>query len=97
MNTENSSVLGEESEDDFDWEEVEVSQDVQPSTSATPPTNVQDYYNDLAGQADGPSEKPHLEITIKTVGKKGDPKCVYTRFRIDVSDLNVPLTHNQEE
>ena len=48
MNTENSSVLGEESEDDFDWEEVEVGQDVQHSTSATPPTSVQDYYKDLA-------------------------------------------------
>ncbi|TBU44496.1 Rad4-domain-containing protein [Dichomitus squalens] len=78
MNVRNSSVLGEESEDDFDWEEVEVGQaaaldGVQPSASATP-TNIQDYYGETRDKEEGPSEKPHLEITIKTLGKKGDPK-----------------------
>ena len=94
MNTENSSILGEESEDDFDWEEVEVGQDVQPSTSATPPTSVQDYYKDLAGHAEGPSEKPHLEITIKTIGKKGDPKCVIQGSVLMCLAFNVPFSHH---
>ena len=84
MNTENSSVLGEESEDDFDWEEVEVGQ----PTSAPPHTNdvklgpataatVNEYYGGSNDQEEGPSEKQNIEITIKTHGKpKGDPKCV---------------------
>ncbi|KAI1793306.1 Rad4-domain-containing protein [Ganoderma leucocontextum] len=79
MNTESNSVLGEESEDDFDWEEVEVAQAsaweaVQPSSSTTPTPNVHDYYGDLQDQDEGPSERPHLEITIKTQGKRKDPK-----------------------
>ncbi|KAI0648178.1 hypothetical protein C8Q79DRAFT_905740 [Trametes meyenii] len=64
MNTENSSVLGEESEDDFDWEEVEV---------AAPP-----YYGESQEHESeaGPSERANIEITIQTKGKKqkGDPK-----------------------
>lgn len=84
MNTENSSVLGEESEDDFDWEEVEVGQpaiafnDGAQSNGTTVPT-LNEYYGGSQDAEAGPSERPHLEITIKTQGKaKGDPKyaCV---------------------
>ncbi|TFK87491.1 Rad4-domain-containing protein [Polyporus arcularius HHB13444] len=79
MNTEHSSVIGEESEDDFDWEEVEVAQptvsaDASATESAVAPS-LQEYYGDVHGTEEGPSQKPHLEITIKTKGKaKGDPK-----------------------
>ena len=54
-------LLAEESEDDFDWEEVEV-----PQAIAAPVTS-----NDI-NQA-GPSQKPNIEITIQTQ-KKGTPK-----------------------
>ncbi|RPD62250.1 Rad4-domain-containing protein [Lentinus tigrinus ALCF2SS1-7] len=79
MNMENSSVLGEESEDDFDWEEVEVAQTITPadasgSASAVAPS-LGEYYGDTHDTEEGPSQKPHLEITIKTLGKaKGGPK-----------------------
>ncbi|KAM5533626.1 hypothetical protein V8D89_012739 [Ganoderma adspersum] len=81
MNAENNSVFGEESEDDFDWEEVQVAQleasaleDGQPSSSTSPTPNVHDYYANLQEQEEGSSQKPHLEITIKTLGKRKDPK-----------------------
>ncbi|PIL22401.1 hypothetical protein GSI_15089 [Ganoderma sinense ZZ0214-1] len=79
MNTKNISLLGEESEDDFDWEEVQVAQasaleDIQPSSSTPPTPSVHDYYGDLQDQQEVLSERPHLEITIKTLGKRKDPK-----------------------
>ncbi|KAI9058217.1 Rad4-domain-containing protein [Trametes sanguinea] len=79
MNTENSSVLGEESEDDFDWEEVEVAApaltlddaQLQAETAA----GLSAYYGESHEPQAGPSEKANIEITIKTKGKaKGDPK-----------------------
>ncbi|KAI0700351.1 hypothetical protein C8T65DRAFT_742081 [Cerioporus squamosus] len=80
MNTENSSAFGEESEDDFDWEEVEVAQPPTPAdasggTQSAVVASLKDYYGDVHDREEGPSRKPHLEITIKTKGKpKGDPK-----------------------
>ncbi len=98
MNTEHSSVIGEESEDDFDWEEVEVahptvSADASATESAVAPS-LQEYYGDVHGTEEGPSsQKPHLEITIKTKGKaKGDPKCVCRRF----SGIRADLTAQEE-
>lgn len=81
MNAENNSVFGEESDDDFDWEEVQVVQvsaleDVQPSSSTSLTPDVHDYYGDLQDQEEGSSERPHLEITIKTLGRRKDPRCV---------------------
>lgn len=81
MNAENNSVFGEESDDDFDWEEVQVAQvsalqHVQPSSSTSPTPDVHDYYGDLQDQEEGSSERPHLEITIKTLGRRKDPRCV---------------------
>ncbi|KAI0373881.1 Rad4-domain-containing protein [Pilatotrama ljubarskyi] len=79
MNTENSSQLGEESEDDFDWEEVEVSApaltldsaQLQAETAA----GLKEYYGESQEAEPGPSEKANIEITIQTKGKqKGDPK-----------------------
>lgn len=101
MNTENNSVLGEESEDDFDWEEVEVTQafafeDALPSSSTTPIPNVHDYYGDMQDQDEGTSEQPHLEITIKTMGKRKDPKCVITILRA-LDEPNKPLSYDQEK
>ena len=81
MNTENNSVIGEESDDDFDWEEVEVAQptalaDAQETASVVTPS-LKEYYGDVHDPEEGTSQKPHLEITIKTQGKaKGGPKCV---------------------
>ncbi|KAI0755109.1 hypothetical protein C8Q80DRAFT_1143071 [Daedaleopsis nitida] len=77
MNADNSSVIGEESEDDFDWEEVEVAQPTVALTNVSlgPATaaSINDYYGDSHDREEGPSERPHLEITIKTKGKaKGD-------------------------
>ena len=79
MNTENSSVLGEESEDDFDWEEVEVGQQAvnADALQAGLPesTSIEDYYGKTHGLEEGPSERQHIEVTIKTQGKaKGDQK-----------------------
>ncbi|OSD07353.1 Rad4-domain-containing protein, partial [Trametes coccinea BRFM310] len=79
MNTENSSVLGEESEDDFDWEEVEVAAPTVPlndeQLQAETAAGLSAYYGDSHEPEAGPSGKPHIEITIKTKGKaKGDPK-----------------------
>ena len=80
MNPDNNSVVGEDSEDDFDWEEVEVGQaaplDDSPLDAVTA-ASLHTYYADVHGQEEAPSlpAKPHLEITIKTQGKgKGDPK-----------------------
>ncbi|KAI0662018.1 hypothetical protein C8Q70DRAFT_909438 [Cubamyces menziesii] len=80
MNTENSSLLGEESEDDFDWEEVEVaagpvlaldSAQLQAETAA----GLAAYYGESQEAEPGPSEKQNIEITIQTKRKqKGDPK-----------------------
>ncbi|KAI0769954.1 hypothetical protein C8Q74DRAFT_1272317 [Fomes fomentarius] len=79
MNTENSSVLGEESEDDFDWEEVEVGQPAialnDGAQNVTTVSTLNEYYGGSQDAEAGTSERPHLEITIKTQGKaKGDPK-----------------------
>ncbi|KAI0333722.1 Rad4-domain-containing protein [Cubamyces sp. BRFM 1775] len=80
MNTENSSLVGEESEDDFDWEEVEVaagpalsldSAQLQAETAA----GLAAYYGESQEAEPGPSEKQNIEITIQTKGKqKGDTK-----------------------
>ncbi|KAH9889795.1 hypothetical protein C8Q73DRAFT_705476 [Cubamyces lactineus] len=80
MNTENSSIVGEESEDDFDWEEVEVA--AGPALSldsaqlqAETASGLAAYYGESQEAEPGPSEKPNIEITIQTKGKrKGDPK-----------------------
>lgn len=93
MNTENSSVLGEESEDDFDWEEVEVAAppisldpaQLQAETAA----GLKEYYGDVHEAEAAPSEKPNFEITIQTKGKqKGDPKCVLVRLLYANVELN---------
>ncbi|KAI0821974.1 hypothetical protein BC628DRAFT_1460116 [Trametes gibbosa] len=79
MSADNSSVVGEESEDDFDWEEVEVAApaltldaaQLQAETAA----HLQTYYGEAHEPEAASSEKPHIEITIQTKGKrKGDPK-----------------------
>ena len=84
MDAENSSLHGEESEDDFDWEEVEVaagpaltldSAQLQAETAA----GLAAYYGESQEAEPGPSEKQNIEITIQTKRKqKGDPKsqCV---------------------
>ncbi len=64
MQTENSSNMGVDSDDDFDWEEVEV-----------PVSNVDE--NTLATDYDveeGPSAtvKPNIEITLHARPKKDD-------------------------
>ena len=78
VNTENSSVVGEDSEDDFDWEEVEVAQPASldgTQLDAATAASLHQYYADVHAPEEGPSTKPHIEITIKTQGKgKGDPK-----------------------
>ena len=85
----NSSLAGDDSEDDFDWEEVEVAQ--QPAgvqVDAATASSLQDYYAALQSAAEGAgaSSSPAatsaqgrapLEITIQTLGKgkgKGDPQ-----------------------
>ncbi|KAH9931640.1 Rad4-domain-containing protein [Epithele typhae] len=77
-NVESNSINGSDSEDDFDWEEVEVGQAAAADASqldAATVSSVHDYYASIHGPEEGPSEKPHLEITIKTQGKgKGDSK-----------------------
>ncbi|KAI0352597.1 Rad4-domain-containing protein [Trametes cingulata] len=79
VNTENSSQLGEESEDDFDWEEVEVaaptvtldSAALQAETAA----GLKEYYGESQEAEAGPSERANIEITIQTKGRqKGDRK-----------------------
>ena len=78
VNTENSSIAGDDSEDDFDWEEVEVGQPAsaegaQPDTTTA--ASLHEYYADVHDREEGPSAKPHIEITIQTQGKgKGGPK-----------------------
>ncbi|CCM04911.1 uncharacterized protein FIBRA_07108 [Fibroporia radiculosa] len=60
--TENNSVVDDDSEDDFDWEEVAVPQyEQQPKAVEAEPAN-----EDVQ---EGPSEKPHIEITIQTQRK----------------------------
>ncbi|KAH9847907.1 hypothetical protein C2E23DRAFT_846212 [Lenzites betulinus] len=78
MSAENSSVFGEDSEDDFDWEEVEVAA---PATTldaaqlqAETAAHLKAYYGEAHEPEAGPSEKPHIEITIQTKGKKKDSK-----------------------
>ncbi|KAH9936108.1 uncharacterized protein B0H18DRAFT_1113556 [Fomitopsis serialis] len=64
---ENSSIAGADSDDDFDWEEVAVPQSEQlPAVSLAADDDVQE----------GPSRKPHIEITIETErrGKKRTKK-----------------------
>ncbi|CDO71667.1 hypothetical protein BN946_scf184915.g11 [Trametes cinnabarina] len=79
MNTENSSVLGEESEDDFDWEEVEVAAPALSSDNvqllAETAAGLAAYYGESQEPEAGSSDKPNIEITIKTKGKaKGVPQ-----------------------
>ncbi|KZT11843.1 Rad4-domain-containing protein [Laetiporus sulphureus 93-53] len=70
QSTENSSVAGADSDDDFDWEEVVVPQQEQVQELPAVPDAWQDDIQE------GPSEKPHIEITIQTQKrvKKGTPK-----------------------
>ncbi|EPS96506.1 hypothetical protein FOMPIDRAFT_1053153 [Fomitopsis schrenkii] len=65
---ENSSVAGADSDDDFDWEEVAVPQADQLPVVSLPADN-----DDVQ---EGPSHRPHIEITIHTEkrGKKGTKK-----------------------
>ena len=85
-----SSLAGDDSEDDFDWEEVEVAQ--QPAgvqVDAATASSLQDYYAALQSAAEGAGAsastsaqaqaqgRAPLEITIQTLGKgkgKGDPQ-----------------------
>lgn len=66
---ENSSVAGADSDDDFDWEEVAV-----PQADQLPVVSLSADDDDVQ---EGPSHRPHIEITIQTEkrGKKG-AKCV---------------------
>ncbi|PCH40265.1 Rad4-domain-containing protein [Wolfiporia cocos MD-104 SS10] len=62
----NSSAVEADSDDDFDWEEVVVPHAGQPALAISAEDNEE-----------GPSERPHIEITIQTQkrGKKdGSPK-----------------------
>jgi len=71
--TENSSVAGGDSDDDFDWEEIVVPQADQPQEAPPASALVKDDVQE------GPSERPHIEITIQTQrrAKKGaSPKYV---------------------
>jgi len=65
--TENSSVAGGDSDDDFDWEEIVVPQADQPQEAPPASALVKDDVQE------GPSERPHIEITIQTQrrAKKG--------------------------
>ncbi|KAI0947082.1 hypothetical protein AcV7_009609 [Taiwanofungus camphoratus] len=62
---ESSSVVGGDSDDDFDWEEVVVPQndEQQPASSA----------DNLKDVGEGPSERPNIEITIQTRRKQNFP------------------------
>ncbi|KAH9841395.1 Rad4-domain-containing protein [Rhodofomes roseus] len=62
----NSSIIGADSDDDFDWEEVAVPQAEQPAVSLAADNDVQE----------GSSRNSHIEITIHTErrGKKGAKK-----------------------
>ena len=78
-----SSLAGDDSEDDFDWEEVEVAQ--QPAgvqVDAVTASSLQDYYAALQSAAEGAGAssssaptsaqvqgRAPLEITIQTLGK----------------------------
>ncbi|KAI8994160.1 hypothetical protein BD414DRAFT_481596 [Trametes punicea] len=79
MNAENSSLVGEDSEDDFDWEEVEVAAPTLALDNAQlqdePAIGLREYYGEPHEPEAGPSQKANIEITIQTKGKaKGDPK-----------------------
>ena len=77
---ENSSVAGADSDDDFDWEEVAVPQADQLPVVSLPADN-----DDVQ---EGPSNRPHIEITIQTEkrGKKGT-KCVSRTRMLVRSDV----------
>lgn len=79
---ESSSVVGGDSDDDFDWEEVVVPQndEQQPASSA----------NTLKDVGEGPSERPNIEITIQTRRKQNfPPKCVASQHGIASSHCSV--------
>ncbi|KAI0763653.1 hypothetical protein BD413DRAFT_495167 [Trametes elegans] len=84
MDAENSSLMGEESEDDFDWEEVEVA--APPVTldaaqlQAETIASLKAYYGETQEEA-GPSEKPAIEVTVKMLGDKGKKKGKAERCR----------------
>jgi len=65
MVSDGQSISGDSSEEDFEWEEVDV------------PQQIHEADQELEIQLEGPAPRANIEITLHSGTKKDDSKLLY--------------------